>query len=139
MRILLRLLAVWTLLSVLATLLFVARVWKMGGIAWVLGTSPFAYLTALGWLITLAVGPPAVILLWRQREAGRRACIAFWGTICLYYLLSLTFFSSQSTQYGFTAASIFWSVVPVALLVSPQAKIACGSRKRPPDQSALHD
>lgn len=132
MRIVLRLLAAWTFFSVFATLVFVVRVWKRGGISWVVGTSLFEHLTALGWLITLVIGPPAVVLLWSQREAGRRASLVFWGSICVYYLLGLTFFRTPGTQYGYTFFNIFCSLIPLALLVSPQAKTACGPRKMQP-------
>ena len=132
MRIVLRLLAAWTFFSVFKTLVFVVGIWKRGGIAWLVGTSPFTHLTALGWLITLVIGPPAVVLLWRQREAGRRASIVFWGSICLYYLLGLTFFRTSGTRYGYTFFSIFCSLILLALLFSPKAKTACRPRKTTP-------
>jgi hypothetical protein len=132
MRIVLRLLAAWTFFSFIETLGFVVGIWKRGGISWLVGTSPFTHLTALGWLITLVIGPPAVVLLWRQREAGRRASIVFWGSICLYYLLCLTFFRTSGTRYSYTLFSIFCSLILLALLFSPQAKTACRPRKTTP-------
>jgi hypothetical protein len=96
-----------------------------------ISTGAFGLLTALGWLITLVVGPPAVVLLWRQRDAGRRASIAFWGSICVYYLLGLTFFRTPATQYGYTFLYIICSMVPLALLISPRAKMACRSPTMP--------
>ena len=132
MRIVLRLLAAWTFFSVMKTLVFVLGIWKRGGISWLVGTSSFTHLTALGWLITLVIGPPAVVLLWRQREAGRRASIVFWGSICLYYLLGLTFFRTSGTRYGYTFFSIFSSLILLAFLFSPQAKTACRLQKTTP-------
>jgi hypothetical protein len=132
MRIVLRLLAAWTFFSVMKTLVFVVAIWRRGGIPWLVGTSLFTHLTALGWLITLVIGPPAVVLLWKQREAGRRASIVFWGSICLYYLLGLTLFRTSGTRYGYTVFSIFCSLIALALLFSPRAKTACRPRKTTP-------
>jgi hypothetical protein len=133
MRIVLRLIAALTLLSVTATLVFVIGVWRRGGMVPLLSTGSFGLLTALGWLITLIVGPPAVVLLWRQNDAGRRASVVFWGSICLYYLLGLAFFRTPATRYGSTVLCIIGGMVPLALLVSSQAKIACRSRTMPLD------
>ena len=127
MRIVLRLIAAWTLLSVLATLALVFG-FSLRGAVWPLFHSgPFGLLTALGWLITLVVGPPAVILLWRRDESGRKVSIGFWGSICLYYLLSLLFFRTPGTRFGYAFVCIIGSLLPVVLLVSPQAKSACRS------------
>jgi hypothetical protein len=132
MRIVLRLLAAWSFFSVVKTLVFVVGIWRRGGISWLIGTSLFTHLTALGWLITLVIGPPAVVLLWRQRETGRRASIVFWGSICLYYLLGLTFFRTSGTRYGYTFLAIFCSLIALALLFSAQAKNACRPRRPTP-------
>jgi hypothetical protein len=132
MRIVLRLLAAWTFFSVAKTLVFVVGIWGKGGISWLVGTSLFSHMTALGWLITLVIGPPAAVLLWRQREAGRRASIVFWGSICLYYLLGLTFFRTSGTRYGYTFFGIVCSLIALALLFSAQAKYACRPRKTTP-------
>jgi hypothetical protein len=48
----------------------------MDGISWVVGTSPFEHLSALGWLIALVIGPPAVVLLWRQSTRSMSALMA---------------------------------------------------------------
>jgi uncharacterized membrane protein YeaQ/YmgE (transglycosylase-associated protein family) len=127
MRILLRLIAVWTLLTVFETLALVLGFWLRGAILLLFHSGPFGLLTALGWSITLVVGPPAVILLWRRRDAGRVASIGLWGSICLYYLLGVLFFRTPATRYGYTFASIIGSMVLVVLMASPQAKGACRS------------
>lgn len=127
MRIVLRLIAVWTLLTVLATLALVLGFWLRGAILPLFHSGPFGLLTALGWFITLVVGPPAAALLWRQSDAGRVASIGLWGSICLYYLLGLLFFRTPATRYGYAFVCIIGSMVPVVLLVSPQAKSACRS------------
>jgi hypothetical protein len=131
MRIVLRLIAVVTLLSVIATLMLVLGFWQRGGILPLVRTGPFGLLTAIGWLITLVVGPPAVVLLWRRNDAGRRASIIFWGSICVYYLLCLAFFRTPHTLYGSMSLCILGSMVLLALLVSPQAQLACISRTMP--------
>jgi hypothetical protein len=132
MRIILRLIAAVTLLSVIATLVFVLAFWRRGGMLPLVSTGPFGLLTALGWLITLVVGPPAVVLLWKQNNAGRIASIIFWASICLYYVLGLAFFRTPATRYGSVFLCIMGSMIPLALLVSRQAKIACKSRTMPP-------
>jgi uncharacterized membrane protein YeaQ/YmgE (transglycosylase-associated protein family) len=121
----LRLIAVWTLLTVLATLALVLGFWLRGAILPMLRSGLFGLLTALGWFITLVIGPPAVALLWQRRDAGRVATIVLWISICLYYLLSLLFFRTPSTQYGYAFVCIIGSMVPVVLLISPKAKGAC--------------
>jgi hypothetical protein len=75
----------------------------------------FGILTIAGWLITLVVGPPAAVLLWKQNDAGRIASIIVWGSICLYYLLSAALFWNSSMLYGritvdvaFSAALVFF-------------------------------
>jgi hypothetical protein len=84
----------------------------MGGTSWLLGTSLFQHLAALGWLITLTVGPPAVLLLWWRHEVGHILGIFLYGNICLYYLLGLTFFRAPGTQYGHVFLSIFYISAP---------------------------
>jgi hypothetical protein len=75
MRILLRLIAGFTFLSVIGTILFVIGTWLRGGMVSLVHSGAFGVLTIAGWLITLVVGPPAAVLLWKQNDAGRIASI----------------------------------------------------------------
>jgi hypothetical protein len=129
MRIVLRLIAGFTLLSLIGTFIFVLQFWLRGGILPLLQTGPFGFLTVLGWVITIVVGPPAILLLWRLNDGGRRASVLFWASIFLYYLLTLVFFRTPSTRYGTILWSIVGSIIAMALLVSRQARLACGRSK----------
>jgi hypothetical protein len=71
--------------------------------------------------------------LWRQRETGRRASIVFWGSICLYYLLGLTFFRTSGTRYGYTFLAIFCSLIALALLFSARQRPHVGLESQRPD------
>ena len=70
MRILFRLVAGFTFLSVIGTLVLVIVIWQRGGMLYLAHSGPFGILTLGGWVITLVIGPPAVVLLWKQKDAG---------------------------------------------------------------------
>ena len=84
MRFLLRLIAGLTLVSFIGTVGLVMRFYQRGGVLPLIHAGSFGVITVVGfvgWLITLVVGPPAVVLLWKLRDVGRVASVLFWGNI----------------------------------------------------------
>jgi hypothetical protein len=79
MRVLIRIVAVLTALSVLCTVWFVAAIAVAGGLRELLASGLLGGLTIVGWVIALVVGPVATVQLWRFRENGRRAGVIFFG------------------------------------------------------------
>jgi hypothetical protein len=133
MRILLRLIAGFTFLSVIGTLLLVIRIWHWGGMLSLVHSGSFGILTIAGWVITLVVGPPAVVLLWRQNDAGRIAAIIVWASICLYYLFFVVLFRNPNALYGQMTFDIAGSAVLVVFLLSSRARQACQAQHLPID------
>jgi hypothetical protein len=133
MRILLRLIAGFTFLSVIGTLLLVIRIWHWGGMLSLVHSGSFGILTIAGWVITLVVGPPAVVLLWKQNYSGRIAAIIVWASICLYYLFFVVLFRNPNALYGQMTFDIAGSAVLVVFLLSSRARQACQAQHLPID------
>ena len=125
MRILLRLVAGFTFLSVIGMLVLVIGVLHRGAMSSLAHSGSFGILTIAGWVITLVVGPPAVVLLWKQRNAGRIAASIVWASVCLYYLFFVTLFRNPNALYGKMAYNIAGSAVLVFFLLSSRARQAC--------------
>jgi hypothetical protein len=125
MRILLRLVAGFTLLSVVGTLLLIGAIWHRGAMPLLLQSGAFGLLTVVGWLLTLVAGIPAAVLLWRPTDLGRVAAAITWSSIGLYYVANLMMSNHFGTNY--TRVSIYIGVccAIVALVLSPQARSAC--------------
>jgi hypothetical protein len=133
MRILLRLIAGFTLLSVIGTLVLVMGIWQRGGMLSLAHGGTFGILTIAGWAITLLVGPPAVFLLWKQNDAGRIAAIIVWASVCLYYLFCAALFRNPNTLHGKMAFDLAGSAVLVFFLLSSRARQACQAQHLPID------
>jgi hypothetical protein len=125
MRILLRLVAGFTLLSVVGTLLLIGALWHRGALSLLLQSGTFGFLTLAGWFLTLVAGGPAVVLLWRPTDSGRIAAAIAWGSIGLYYAVNIVMSRHFGTNY--VRASVYIAVCGalVALVLSPQARRAC--------------
>jgi hypothetical protein len=124
MRILLRLVAGFTLLSVVGTLLLIGTFWHRGTMPLLLQSGAFGLLTVAGWLLTLVAGIPAVVLLWRPTDLGRIAAAITWSSIGLYYVANLM----MSNHFGTNIRVFVYIAVCGALVVlvlSPQARRAC--------------
>src|ERR1700722_7490666 len=124
MRILLPLVAGFTFLSVIGTLVLVIHTWQRGGMSSLAHSGTFGIMTIAGWAITLVVGPPAVVLLWRQNDTGRIAAIIVWASVCLYYLFFVTLFRNPMMLYGQITFDIAGSAVLVLFLLSTRARQA---------------
>lgn len=127
MRILLRLVAVICALSVVATVVFIAR-FGTSGISKLVATGMFGLITLFGWLITLVAGSIAAVQLLRLKSTGRIAAAVLFGTMSAYYvygLVGIIAFRQPSTFIGPVIAMSAFSLLLVVLVLSPAAKRAC--------------
>ena len=141
MRFLLRLIAGLTLVSFIGTVGLVIRFYQRGGVLPLIHAGSFGVITVVGfvgWLITLVVGPPAVVLLWKLRDVGRVASVLFWGNICLYYVLCWCLTLVHNPR-AFNWAALFAAIlnlVPIVLLLSARAQQVCGVQTMPSDTAS---
>jgi hypothetical protein len=127
MRILLRLIAGFTFFTVIGTLFFIVAMYLRGGLPYLIHSGPLGGLTIAGWIITLIVGPPAVVLLWKHNNVGRIAAIIVWASVCLYYVACLVFFRNPNMLYGKTGFNLAGSAAFALFLLSPKVRSACQS------------
>jgi hypothetical protein len=126
MRILLRFVAGFTLLSVVFTVKLILGMWHSGVMAALIQSGRTGALTIAGWVITILVGLPSAILLWRQREPGRIGTIIVWASVCLYYLIFLIL--SPELLHGRLTFYLVGSAALVALLSTPKVRQACQTK-----------
>ena len=79
MRTLLRVIAVLAAATFLATAWQIASFGGLGALSTLLTAGAVGWLTAVGWLVTLVVGPITTIQLWRLRASGRLAGVVLFG------------------------------------------------------------
>ena len=133
MRILLRLVAGFTFISVIFTLKLILGMWHSGAMPSLIHSGLTGVLTIAGWLITLGVGTPSAILLWSRSEAGRIGAIIVWTSVCFYYLIFLVL--SPDVIHGRLTYYLIGSAALVVLLLSPKARQACQAKGLPGDQA----
>lgn len=129
MGIILRIVAVYAALSVALTLWFIAAFSSIGGLRPLLSGGVLGWLTLIGWLVTLVLGPVAAIKLWRFAETGRRAAIVLFGFGLLYYVAGLLFLRGPGAsvlRIAVAAALFAW---PLGVLLSKRAQIHCGGSR----------
>jgi hypothetical protein len=122
MRLLIRIVAVVSAVSVIGTVAFVADFAAAGGLRGLPASGLLGGMTILGWVITLVAGPAAAVSLWKLRRRGRRAGIILFGYGLAYYLVGLIALRSSeaSTRQIVTAAMIF--ALPLVILVLPRTR-----------------
>ena len=128
MRLVLRVIAGVTAVSVAATLWFVAAIAVAGGLRPLLGTGVLGVLTIIGWCMTLFAGPVLAVHLWRVTEVGRRIGVLFYGYAVFYYAAGLML-RSAGASVGQIAAALVLCALPVLILVSPGTKAATAGRR----------
>ena len=119
MRILLRLFALYTAGSVVATVFLIVRITLRGGLPYLLRDGSFGVLTITGWIATLAIGPPAALLLWRRKRTGLVLGFAMWASVCIYYVCEAVFW------HGRAGVPIAGSGLLAIILMTPAARRAC--------------
>ena len=126
MRVLLRIVAGFSLVSVLFTVLLLVRVWQGGGVAWVLSANTVVQTSIISWIITVCLGPIAVSQLWRLRPLGRISGAVLWGNIALYQLW-LLWFRTQRTLFPLELLLFGFCTMFLVVLLSPSARRVCSS------------
>ena len=125
MRVLFRLISGFSFFTVIGTLMLILGMWLRGGIPSLVHSGALGALTIAGWLITLIVGPPAVVLLWKQKNLGRIASAILWASIALYYVACVAVFRSPGALVGRMSYQILGCTGLVIFLLSPKARRAC--------------
>jgi hypothetical protein len=121
MKILLRVIACLIGLSVPLTALLIWQLAFRSGLGSLFRFSPIGFMTIVGWLAVLTVGPFAAVQLWRLRRSGLFAASVLSGFVLVYYLSGLLF-----TRTALPARSILAAVIVngslLGLLLSPAAR-----------------
>jgi hypothetical protein len=125
MRVLFRLLSVYLFFTLIGTFTVVVRMWSRGAITSLTHSGAIGILTIAGWLITFIAGAPAVVLLWKQKNAGRIAAAVMWASICFYYVACAVLFHSLESLRGRASIYMLGSAALVFLLLSSKARQAC--------------
>jgi hypothetical protein len=126
-RIILRVIALISALSVAGTSLFIAR-FGAGGISALLATGIFGLITLFGWLITFIAGPIAAVQLFRLKPSGRAAAAVLFAAMLAYYLTGLIAFRQPGMAVGPVVAIGLFSLCVLVIVLSPAAKRVCTVR-----------
>jgi uncharacterized RDD family membrane protein YckC len=126
MRVLLRIVAGFSLVPVLFTVLLLVRLWQGGGVAWVLSANTVVQTSIVSWIVTVCLGPIAVSQLWRLRPLGPISGAVLWGNIALYQLW-LLWFHTQRTLFPPELLLFGFCTVFLVVLLSPSARRVCSS------------
>ena len=128
MRVILRVIAGVTAVSVATTLWLVAAITQAGGVQRLMETGLLGVLTIVGWCMTLFAGPVLAVHLWRVTELGRRIGVFFYGYAVLYYGAGLML-RSAGASVGQIAAALMLCALPILVLVSPATRAATAGRR----------
>jgi hypothetical protein len=90
-RIFLRVIAIWISFQIAYSILLIWRMAFLGGIGELSRSGILGLATILGWLLTLSVGPFAVVQLWRLRESGRKSSLFLSAFAFAYYATGLLY------------------------------------------------
>lgn len=131
MRVLLRLVAGYTLWSLIGTLRMVVDFWQRGQIMALSRAGFLGSLTVILWVVLLLAGVPAAVLLWRMKRTGLFFTSFFWGCTGLYYVFGLIFFRTPQSHYVYMLFAVVSSAALVALVLSPRARRVCQLQQLP--------
>ena len=125
MRLVLKTIAAIAASSVAFTAALIVLIVNRGGFPHLLNARFFGFVTLLGWVIGLTLGPLAAVQLWRLRQRGRLAALILFGYGLFYYVAGYFWLSTAEAQSGQIIAAAIAHAIPVLILASPQAKAAC--------------
>jgi len=126
MRIILRIIAVTICFSIAKSIALVARFWRLGVLRHLLvGSGMAGFLTAVSWMLTIAVGPFAAIQLWRLRASGHTATLLLATYTLTYYIAFGLIWRHTNSINPALWTAIGANAAVVALLLLPSAKRAC--------------
>jgi hypothetical protein len=99
--------------------------WHAGDLGKLMMSGGFGQLTAVGWALTLALGPFAAVQLWRMRESGRRASLALASFALLYYVVAWSFFRQPGAEASKALIPVVENALFSALLLSSPTRRIC--------------
>jgi hypothetical protein len=111
-------------------------IWRMallGGIGELSRSGVLGLATIVGWLLTLSVGPFAVVQLWRLRENGRKSSLLLSAFAFAYYAAGLLFFRGHSAETAKIVVPILGNLLLSVLLVSSPVRRLCQNPKAAPN------
>jgi len=124
MRITLRLIAILSAVSVLATVWFI--VWfGTRGLSALMNSGLLGAITFVGWAVTLVAGPIAAVQLFRLRTSGRIAAIILFSTALAYYAVGLAGLRTADAPVAPLISAVVFLAAIVVVLLSPRARDAC--------------
>src|SRR5947199_10819315 len=88
MRVILRLVAIVIWWEIIGTMRLIWGFWRLGNLSPLMMDGTVGMVTALGWALTLTVGPFAAIQLWQLRESGRTPSLLLAVYAILYYAVA---------------------------------------------------
>jgi hypothetical protein len=132
-RIFLRVIAIWISFQIAYSILLIWRMAFLGGIGELSRSGVLGLATILGWLLTLSVGPFAVVQLWRLREIGRKLSLFLSAFAFAYYATGLLFFRGPGAETAKIAVPILGNLFLSLLLVSSPVRRVCYNPKAAPN------
>lgn len=121
MRALIKTIAVFVAVSVLATMWFIVAITANGSLPSLFDAGALGVLTLAGWAVSLVAGPIAAVQLWRLRKSGRTAGLIFFGSGLAYYVLGVLWLRAPEASIKMIVVAILVFAVPFAILLSPPA------------------
>jgi hypothetical protein len=129
MKIIIRLLSILVALIVIATIYLIVSILGKSGLQSFLTNGLVAYLTLIGWVLTIAIGPYASAQLWRMHKNGLWAtAILSLYAICYY---SIGAYLSHSPDMKAIITSQLGNVACLIFVLSPKARNHCNLEKQP--------
>jgi hypothetical protein len=136
-RIVLRVIAIWISIQIAYSILLIWRIASLGGIGELSRSGVLGLTIFLGWLLTLFVGPFAVVQLWRLRESGRKSSLCLSAFAFAYYAAGLLLYRGTGAEAGKIAVPILGNLLLSLLLVSSPVKRVCQNLKAAPNTKQL--
>jgi apolipoprotein N-acyltransferase len=125
MPLLLRVIAATAAASIVFTIWLMMVVLSAGGHRQLFAAGALGALTAIGWAVTVTLGPVAAVQLWRLKESGRLAATAVFGFGLVYYSAGYFWLRSGSASSRQILAAIIAYAIPVVILWLPAARRHC--------------
>jgi hypothetical protein len=129
--------AIWISIQIANSILLIWRMASLGGIGELSRSGVLGVTTLFGWLLTLSVGPFAVVQLWRLRESGRKLSLCLSAFAFAYYAAGLLFYRGPGAEAGKIAVPILGNLLLSLLLVSAPVRRVCQNLKAAPNTKQL--
>lgn len=127
MKIIIRLLSITVALIVIGTIYLIVDFFGKSGLQEFLKIGWFAYLTLIGWIVSITVGPYATTQLWRLRESGLLAT-AF---LCLFAICyySAGAYLAHSPDMKAIIIKILTNLACLVFVLLPTVRNYCNSER----------